>query len=86
MLLERLIERQAGLRLNDSEFAHLLGVKRSTWQLTRTGMKPVRWSVASGAVAAFPDLADDATLFLRHSATRSTDTATPRTAKNQEVA
>lgn len=76
MLLERLVEKQKELGLIDSEFARLLGVPRSTWQLTRTRVKPLRWGIAAAVVKTFPELEGDVALFLRSEAT---DVATPDT-------
>lgn len=69
MLLERLVAKQTELGLSDVEFARLLDIPRSTWQLTRTRVKPIMWRVAVAAVRSFPEMAEDAALFLRSEAT-----------------
>ena len=69
MLFQRLLDRQRQLRLSDRQFANLLGIPRSTWQLTRTGVRPVGRRVAVAALQTFPDLAPDVALFLLSSAT-----------------
>jgi len=81
MLLERLIAKQTELGVSDSEFARILEIPRSTWQLTRTRVKPVMWRVVVAAVRRFPEMAEDATLFLRsdamHVARRATGANSP---------
>lgn len=56
MLLERLIQKQRDNNQTDEEFADFLGVPRSTWQLTRSGVKPVARRIAVAAAKTFPDL------------------------------
>lgn len=75
MLRERLIARQRELGLSDREFAQLLGVPRSTWQLTRAGRKRVGPRIARAIIKAFPDLAPEAISFLLTDATTRTNGA-----------
>lgn len=85
MLLNRLIERQRELGLPDREFADALGVPRSTWQLTRTGIKQIGGRIVVAVVKRFPDLRPDVVSFLASDATVITvaDTAV---ANEREVA
>lgn len=82
MLLERLVAKQEELGFSDIEFARLLDIPRSTWQLTRTRVKPVMWRVAVAAVRRFPEMADDAGLFLR---SKATDVAEPDTTDTEAL-
>lgn len=77
MLLDRLIAKQVALRESDIQFAKRLGIPRSTWQLTRTGRKPIGQTVARAAVRCFPELTPDAISFLLFNATVATADATP---------
>lgn len=72
MLREKLVARQQELGLNDTEFARLLGVPRSTWSLTRSGVKRVGPRIARAVLRAFPDLAPEAISFLLTDATMRT--------------
>ncbi len=63
-LLEKLIDRQHRMGLNDAPFADLLGVSRTTWVQTKNHKIPLRYIVAEGAVSAFTDLIPDALIFL----------------------
>lgn len=69
MLLARLIEKQRADDMSDAEFADRLGVPRSTWQLTRTGIKPLGLRVAQAAAITFPDLKALVVSFLLSGAT-----------------
>lgn len=81
MLLSRLVERQQEIGLSDREFADVLGVPRSTWQLTRTGVKPIGGRVIVAVIKRFPDLRPEAVSFLASKATdvadKLTDVADP---------
>lgn len=55
MLLERLIGLQKALGLSDRKFAKLLGVNDGLWTNTRLGKTPIRFTVLTGAVRAFPE-------------------------------
>lgn len=68
MLLAKLIAKQEALDLTDSAFAALLGIPRSTWQLTRTRRKALGLRVARRTLRAFPDLTSEAAAFLLHGA------------------
>ena len=63
-LLEKLIAKQKALGLTDKEFAAVLGVPRSTWQLTRSGVIRLGPRVALAARRAFPELTDEVIAFL----------------------
>jgi len=80
VLLPKLIAKQRERGLSDREFAKLLDVPRSTWQLTRTGRVPLGPKVARGAQRAFDDLAPLATLFLLYGASAFTAPANVLTA------
>ncbi len=80
MLLDRLTDKQRELGLVDAEFGRLLGVPRSTWQLTRTRVKPLRWGVAVAAIKTFPEMEGDVALFLRSEATAVTEPESADTA------
>lgn len=54
-LLDRLIAIQQALGASDRKFATMLGVNDSLWTNTRNRKMPIRFSVLSGALAAFPD-------------------------------
>lgn len=69
MLLDKLVGRQHDLGLTDREFADELGVPRSTWQLTRTGVKPIGHRVIVAVIRRFPELRQDAVSFLASMAT-----------------
>jgi hypothetical protein len=56
VLLDELIARQRAAGLSDHQFAALLGIPRSTWQLTRTGRKRIGRVVVAGALRAFADI------------------------------
>lgn len=64
MLLHELLKRQQEGQLSDAKFAKRLGIARSTWQLTRTGKRPLRRRVAIGAMRAYSDLTPDVVRFL----------------------
>jgi len=76
MLFQKLLDKQEQLGLSDREFANLLKIPRSTWQLTRTGVRPMGRRVAIAAMQTFPDLAPDVALFLLSEATLAARTAT----------
>lgn len=76
MLARKLKEKQRQLGLSDRKFAERLSVPRSTWQLTKTGIKPVRRRIALAAMRVFPDLTTDALSFLLSDAASATDQAT----------
>lgn len=79
MLLQRLIEKQRELKKNDAQFAELLGIPRSTWQLTRSGRVRMGERVARAARRTFgqtaPDLAEEAERFLLSDASELAETA-----------
>jgi len=75
VLLDKLIVKQQELGASDRRFAGLLGVPRSTWQLTRTGKVPLGARIARAAQRAFPDLAAEAALFLVFGASGGADSA-----------
>ena len=64
MLLEKLIERQKQLGLNDAQFAKKLGVPRSTWRNTRIGERALGRKVALATMRTFSDLTADIVSFL----------------------
>lgn len=81
MLLDRLRGKQEAMGLSDSEFATELKVPRSTWQLTRSGKVPMGPRLAQAARLAFPDLTDEALLFLLSYARPLADCARRRNRK-----
>lgn len=64
MLLSKLVTRQREKGMSDADFAALLGVPRSTWQLTRSGRVPLGRRVALAAQRAFGDLSPEVIYFL----------------------
>lgn len=74
-LLDKIIAKQRQRGLSDRQFAELLGVPRSTWQLTRSGTVAMGPRVARAAHRTFPDLAADATYFLLCDASEIANTA-----------
>lgn len=64
MLLEKLVSRQHELGMTDIQFARMLGIPRSTWQNTRTGVRPIGRRVALATRKTFPDLRSDVESFL----------------------
>ena len=55
-LLERLVTIQKARGLTDSQFAELLDIPRSTWQLTRSGAMNPGLTVIKAVRRAFPEL------------------------------
>lgn len=86
LLLERLTEIQRREGYSDTVFARHLGIPRSTWQLTRTGVKRIGRRVALAAMRAYPELTGDVISFLLSDATPATDPATPATCRKEVVA
>ena len=76
MLLAKIIEKQQEANQTDEDFADFLGVPRSTWQLTRSGVKPLGRRVALAAVRTFPELKSLVVSFLLSDAAHAAETAT----------
>lgn len=72
-LVALITAKQEQLGMSDGEFSTMLGIPRSTWQLTRTGVKPLGRRVAEAAGRTFRDLRDDARIFLVRNATSLTE-------------
>lgn len=77
MLLEKLVSRQRELGMTDIQFARMLGIPRSTWQNTRTGVRRIGRRVALATRRAFPDLRSDVDSFLLADATLEAALETP---------
>jgi len=65
-LLEKLIQKQNDLRLNDAQFARKLGiVSRQLWQFTKTGKREVGFTLLRAVLRTYPDLTSDVIEYLR---------------------
>lgn len=60
-----LIRRQKELNLNNTEFAHLLGISRQLWEMTKKGSRNISTSLLSGVAGSFPDMDNQILEFLR---------------------
>jgi len=64
-LLQKLLLKQGGQ--SDYAFAKELGVGRSLWQLTRTGVLPIGYTLLQAVVRNYRDLDEDILNFMRDS-------------------
>ncbi len=60
MLLERMVRKQRDEGLTDQQFADVLHIPRSTWQNTRTGVRPIGRRVALAVERYIPELRGEA--------------------------
>ena len=63
LFLQKLIQKQGDQ--SDYAFARMIGVKRSLWQLTRTGKLPIGVTVLKAIVQIYPELNADVLDYLR---------------------
>ena len=54
LFLQKLLQKQGGQ--SDYAFAEMLGVKRSLWQLTRTGKLPIGITLLKAIAQIYPEL------------------------------
>lgn len=64
-LVEHLIICQNKLKLNNSEFARLLGISRPLWVMTKSGKRQINVSLLRGVAKTFPNLDMQILTFLR---------------------
>lgn len=71
MLLEALVSKQRARKLTDQQFADELGIPRSTWQLTRSGEKPLGPRVLRAVLHTYPELRREVLACMKGAATPS---------------
>lgn len=64
-LIDTLLGIQKALRWGDAAMADALGITRSYWVMLRQGQRQPGRKVLVGVIKAFPQLEEDALLFLR---------------------
>lgn len=63
-LLTALMEKQKAEGVSDRAFAKKLGVSHALWSNTKRGKYPIQFQILTGAVKAYPTLADTAVSYL----------------------
>lgn len=69
MIVELLIQKQGCMR--DEDFADLIGISESYWNMIKNGVREPTIGVLRRVVRRWPELEDDASLFLRSKLTDS---------------
>ncbi len=77
-LLKNLKEIQKRNGLTDPQFAAVLNVSRQLWQATRSGNRPIGYSILQGTYIAFPKLREDVVeVFIQSDTVLHEDPANP---------